>query len=227
MKNLIILCCLLCMVIVSAEAQTTSPKPKTTTPISKPKAKTTAPIKRVKTTTPVVKSKTAIVQPTPQKEVAKSETKTRIATVKETKQKNMTESYKTAIGLKFIYGVSLTGKFFINKKGALEAIVRYNNAGGFGSNIALTGLYLQHNEINAVDGLRWYYGGGGYINHFSWADKDVESVNTFGIACALGLKYKFKNFPIAISADWLPSYEINQNLGISAQNGGLGIKYTF
>lgn len=207
MKKLIFLCCLISVIIFSAQAQNSKPKPKTTTPVNKPK--------------------TGVSKPQSPKVTTKPTTKTGTAMTKQPKQSNTTESYKTAIGLKFIYGVSITGKFFISKKGALEAIVRYNNAGGFGSNIALTGLYLQHNEINAVDGLKWYYGGGAYINRFTWDDKDVDPVSTYGPVGALGLEYKFKNLPIAISADWLPGYEINQNIGFSAQNGGLGVKYTF
>lgn len=133
--------------------------------------------------------------------------------------------YKTAIGIKFIYGISVTAKHFFDTKNAIEAIVRYNGAAGSGSNIALTGLYEYHGHINSVQGLRWYVGGGGYVNYLSW--KDADPVTTFGIAGILGLEYKFKSTPIAVSADWQPGYVISDQIGFSAENGGIGIKYTF
>lgn len=136
-------------------------------------------------------------------------------------------SYKTALGLKFIYGVSATGKFFINNNGAIEAIVRYNGAGGVGTNIALTALYEYHLPIKGVDGLRWYVGGGGFGNYFTYKDDSDNSVITYGVSGVIGLEYKFAKLPLAISADWVPGYVINDGLGFSAENGGLGVKYTF
>ena len=154
-----------------------------------------------------------------------------VAATKETvKPKEKTignTSYKAAIGLKFIYGVALTGKVFIKENSALEGILNYNGAGRLGSNIAFTGLYEYHAPIKSVDGFRWYLGGGGHVNYFSWKDSDADAVTTFGVAGVLGLEYKFANLPLAISADWQPAYIISSPSGFSAENGGVGVKYTF
>ncbi|MBA3986381.1 MAG: hypothetical protein H0X63_07390, partial [Flavobacteriales bacterium] len=94
-------------------------------------------------------------------------------------------------------------------------------------NIAFTGLYEYHRPINEIEGLQWYIGGGGFINHFKWKDLDVDGVTIFGVCGIIGIEYKIKNLPLAISADWLPGYIISQNIGFSAENGGIGVKYTF
>ena len=136
-------------------------------------------------------------------------------------------SYKAALGLKFIYGLSLTGKLFLKQNSALEGILRYNGAGGQGSNIAFSGLYEYHSDIKSVSGLRWYLGAGGYVNYFSWKGVDADAVTTFGVVGIIGLEYKFRDLPIAISADWQPGYIISNGVGFSAENGGIGVKYTF
>lgn len=55
----------------------------------------------------------------------------------------------------------------------------------------------------------------------------TDPITIFGVAGVLGLEYKFKGIPLAISADWQPIYLLNENSGFSAENGGIGIKYTF
>ncbi|RYE11807.1 MAG: hypothetical protein EOP44_00420 [Sphingobacteriaceae bacterium] len=137
------------------------------------------------------------------------------------------DAYKTAIGLKFLYGISLTGKFFIADKAAIEAIVRYRNYSGLGSEINLTVLYEYHGHINGVSGLRWYGGGGAYAGHFSYDGGGSGSSTNFGISGVVGLEYKFNGVPIAVSADWQPVYILNGDSGFASDNGGIGVKYTF
>jgi hypothetical protein len=190
-------------------------------------AQTKKPVKKTTTASKATPSKTVANT----KETVRPEEKTSVTSAvkpaKLTKANAGNYSYKAAIGLKFIYGVSLTGKVFIKENSALEGILRYNGAGGLGSNIAFSGLYEYHAPIKGVDGLRWYVGGGGHVNYFSWKDSNADAVTTFGVAGILGLEYKFANLPLAISADWQPAYIISSPSGFSAENGGIGIKYTF
>jgi hypothetical protein len=224
MKNLFItLLCVLSLISLSTQAQTkkTTKKP-TTTSKATPAKKTTSATKP-NTTKATTNSKTV----EPAKAEEKLAAKPTNQAVKSNKNNAATTYYKAALGLKFIYGVSLTGKYFISEKSALEGIVRYNGAGGLGSNIAFSGLYEYHSEIKEIAGLRWYIGGGGHVNHFSWKDVDAPGVTTFGVVGTIGLEYKVKNLPLAVSADWQPAYIINHGAGFSAENGGIGIKYTF
>lgn len=212
---------------LSANAQTKKPAPKTSTTTttkttSTKKTTTTKTPTKTATTTKAAPSKTTTTSTPVKKEevVAKS-------TTKQAKSSTGSSSYKTALGLKFIYGVSFTGKFFIKDNAALEGILRYNGAGGLGSNIAFSGLYEHHSDIKTVEGLRWYVGGGGHVNYFSYKGGGYDPVISFGVAGILGLEYKIKNLPLAISADWQPGFMISPSSGFSAENGGLGVKYTF
>ncbi|WP_379089987.1 hypothetical protein [Pedobacter sp. UC225_65] len=217
MKNLsIILLTILSIAGLTAQAQTKKPAKKATTTKTTPTKKTT--------TTPT-SSKTTTNKPVETDE--KTGVKPRNQTVKQTNANGVTANYKVAIGLKFIYGISATGKVFLTDKHALEGIVRYNGAGGLGSNIAFTALYEYHNNIKEVEGLRWFIGGGGHVNHFSWKDSNIDGVTSFGISGVVGLEYKIKTLPFAISADWVPGYMLSPSSGFSAENGGIGIKYTF
>ncbi|MDR6782309.1 hypothetical protein ABIE26_001202 [Pedobacter africanus] len=210
MKNLLVITLCFLSIAFIAKAQTKKPVKKTTTTTKTTPAKTTA-TTRTTTTKPVATDEETGVK-------AAKQTKTNAGN---------TSGYKAAIGLKFIYGVALTGKVFISKKSALEGILKYNGAGGLGSNIAFSGLYEYHAPIKGVDGLRWYLGGGGHVNYFSWKDSDVDAVTSFGVAGIVGLEYKFANLPLAVSADWQPGFMISPSSGFSAENGGIGIKYTF
>jgi len=230
MKNLfIILLSMLSVLGLSAQAQTKKPAPKTstttkTTPAKKATA-TKTPTKTA-TTTKVAPTKTTTTS-TPVKKEEKVVAKSTNQSTKQTKTNAGATSYKTALGLKFIYGVSFTGKFFIKDNAALEGILRYNGAGGLGSNIAFSGLYEHHSDIKTVEGLRWYVGGGGHVNYFSYKGGGDDPIISFGVAGILGLEYKIKNLPLAISADWQPGFMISPSSGFSAENGGLGVKYTF
>jgi hypothetical protein len=186
------------------------------------------PKKAVSTTTT---TKTTVVKP---QEAAKAETKTVVATTpKRTAVQADNDYYKTALGVKFLYGISLTAKHFISDKGALEAVIQYRHHSGIGSEFNFTGLYEYHGKIAGASGLRWYAGGGAYAGYFSFDDDglgdlgDGSSNFTFGVAGVVGLEYKIKGVPLAISADWQPIYIINGNSGLATDNGGIGLKYTF
>lgn len=190
--------------------------------------KTKAKPKKAVTTTTTTKTTTVKSAETP-----KAETKTvAVATPKRTVAQT-DDYYKTALGVKFLYGISLTAKHFINDKGALEAVIQYRHHSGVGSEFNFTGLYEYHGPIAGASGLRWYAGGGGYAGYFSFDDDglgdlgDGSSNFTFGAAAVVGLEYKIKGAPLAISADWQPIYIINGNNGLATDNGGIGLKYTF
>jgi hypothetical protein len=127
--------------------------------------------------------------------------------------------YTTAIGIKFYPG-SLTIKHFVNDGAAVEGLAYFWNHG-----LRVTGLYEVHNDINSVEGLKWYYGGGAHLGFY---DKKYGGGSSIGIDGVLGLDYKFTDVPINLSLDWQPSFEFtggNYN-GFNGNWGGLGIRYT-
>ncbi len=134
--------------------------------------------------------------------------------------------YKAAFGIKFMWGISATGKYFLKKDQAVEAIVRYRSYSGLGNDIAITALYQYEKPITEVAGLYWLVGAGPYYGHFSYKWYANSGSSYYGLAAMAGLEYKLNNTPLAISVDWMPAFDFNGG-GFGSESGGLGIKYTF
>lgn len=207
MKNILLLLALLVTITYTINAQTNKAKT--------PPKKTVA----TKTSTPQKK------QATSTSTASKQEIKT-TAPAADHRIAQPESDYKTALGLKFIYGISVTGKHFIDNNGAIEAIVRYRGYGS-GSEFNFSGLYEYHSAISGATGLRWYAGGGAYLGEASFDYPLDTSVFNYGLTGVLGLEYKFQNIPIAVSADWQPVFLINSGGGFTGENGGIGVKYAF
>ena len=96
---------------------------------------------------------------------------------------------------------------------------------------------------SGVAGLTWYFGGGAHVNAGSMyrryylyntaRDKNVyyverRDVVAVGVDGILGVEYKFKPVPFAVSADIKPFKETN-NYGYTflALDPSVGIKFTF
>lgn len=89
---------------------------------------------------------------------------------------------------------SITGKYFITQRGAIEGLVTVGNRFGFG---ALLEIYRPLD----VPGLSWFYGGGAYVG--------IRDNNTyFGPTGIVGLDYKFPDAPVNVSLDWKPELDI-------------------
>lgn len=136
-------------------------------------------------------------------------------------------SYKSAIGLRFGYPLSVSYKHFISDPGAIEVFAGFRNYSGY-SWFNVAGLYEHHSAISSVEGLQWYVGGG--ASAFFWNfDAGIYdgSSTSFGIMGALGLDYKFANAPFELSVDWLPTFFLNgYGNGFGAGYGSLAARYT-
>ncbi len=131
-------------------------------------------------------------------------------------------AYTTALGVKFYPG-AISIKNFIKETHALEGLGYFWERGA-----RITGLYEIHNDINGVDGLRWYVGPGahiGFYNEWKYNNKVYKGGSYFGIDGVLGLDYKFPNAPLNLSLDWQPSFEFGYGPGFTGNWGGLGIRY--
>ncbi len=143
-------------------------------------------------------------------------------------------SYTTAIGLRAGGTSGVTFKRFINQPTAIEVIAGVWPYG-------FSGTVLLERHANAgLEGLSWYYGGGGHATvrsgrvyyrydhpryKYYYA---TESRLGLGIDGIVGLEYKIKPIPFAISLDLKPFVEVNTGgyvyLGMDP---GLGIKVAF
>lgn len=249
MKTILSLCalCLVCSLTSVAQVKTSSgkPAPKKTvksTPAKSSAAKkpATAPQKKiVATSTPAVTAvKNETVNSTPGTTSAPPKENKVPAAAKKEKLVDKQSLYSSAAGLKFLWGVAITGKHFFKEHHAAEAIFKFRGYHGVGSDMNLTLLYEYHGDI-PVEGLRWYAGAGVFAGHFRLKNKYMDawegyygkrSSTYFGMSGVLGAEYKIKNFPVAVSADWQPSFLFNSGYydsGFTAEYGGVGVKYTF
>ncbi len=138
---------------------------------------------------------------------------------------NTSSDYKTAVGVKVFPG-AISVKHFISQNNAVEGLGYFWQYG-----FRLTGLYEMHNNINGVDGLKWYIGAGAHAGFYNTSyTKDFPSRNgsvEIGIDGVLGLDYKIQGVPLNISFDWQPVFNLVGNTGFDGGWGGLGIRYTF
>ena len=137
--------------------------------------------------------------------------------------------YKSAIGLRLGYPLSVSYKQFISDPGAIEVFAGFRNYSGYGW-FNVGGLYEHHSAITSVEGLKWYVGGG--ANLFFWNfdkgfNNDGAANTSIGLMGALGLDYKFANAPFNLSVDWLPTLFVNgYGSGFGPGYGALSARYT-
>lgn len=140
--------------------------------------------------------------------------------------------YKTAAGLRFGYPTSVSLKHFFNEKNAVELFAGYRRYWRYASDFRIGGLYLIHTPIEDVEGLKWYAGGGAsaifnLYNSAYYASENYGNLN-LGIMGALGLDYKFADYPINLSIDWVPTFVLGTSAydGFRAGYGALSARYT-
>lgn len=146
-----------------------------------------------------------------------------------------TFDYNNAIGVRLGETSGLSFKHKFSNHNALEAIVSF-----WPYTIGLTGLYEYHHTTGAP-GLNWYVGGGGHINagrmysnyyFYNRGDRYVyvqrRDAIAVGIDGVLGLEYKFRPVPFAISADIKPFVETTSYGYIyTSIDPSIGLKFTF
>ena len=146
-------------------------------------------------------------------------------------------TYKNAIGLRVGGTSGLTYKHIFPGGSAFEGILST-----WPYSVGITGLYEKYNATN-TEGLNFYYGGGGHINVGSpysqvyyyryYNNRRYDYVYTYGGGSAgidgiLGIEYKFKPIPFAISGDIKPFAELSSNGQVyMAIDPSIGVKIAF
>lgn len=137
------------------------------------------------------------------------------------------QEYQTAIGLRLGYPASVTLKHFLDDSHAVEV---YAGTRGWSTYrwYHVAGAYQFHKEIEDLDGLRYYFGGGASV--FFW-NYDFEraglSSTSLGIQGYVGLDYTFKDLPINLTLDWIPTLYLGDafTTGFAGGFGTLGVRY--
>ncbi len=138
------------------------------------------------------------------------------------------QDYTSAVGARFGAPFSLSYKTFLSYTDAVEGYVGLRPYSRYGS-FSVNGAYQIHADLPAVEGLRWYYGGGAGIQLWSYRNYDRGSA-TLSLSGYLGLEYVIPDFPVSVSLDWVPTLFIGSHR-VSGFNhfgpgyGGLAIRY--
>lgn len=109
---------------------------------------------------------------------------------------------------------SITGKYFITNKSAVEGLISFGSRFGMG---ALLEIYQPFN----TPGLRWFYGAGAYVGFES--DPSKTFAGPTGI---IGLDYKFPTVPINLSVDWKPELDIIPDINFVPDAFALSVRFT-
>ncbi|MBV9987857.1 MAG: hypothetical protein JO301_09265 [Chitinophagaceae bacterium] len=140
-------------------------------------------------------------------------------------QMNEGSDYRTALGVK-VYPGAITVKHFFQPNKAFEGLGYFS-----GDGFRLTGLYELHNNINSVEGLKWYIGGGAHMGIWSDTWKTKYPTRNAGMAIGvdgvIGLDYKIQGAPLNLSFDWQPSFNFIGYNYFEGGWGGIGVRYTF
>lgn len=134
------------------------------------------------------------------------------------------KNYNNAIGLRGGFDGGITFKHFLNSSNAIEGILS-----GGDNWFGLTGLYQWHKPTHNKQ-LEWYYGGGAhlvFIDNFKgtpW-NRDVDTDLIIGLDGVIGIEYSFKELPIVISADWIPTLNLIGDQGLWLARASLSLRY--
>src|SRR6476660_8623545 len=128
------------------------------------------------------------------------------------------QDYKVGLGVRLSNATptlsnSVTIKYFMNEKSALEGLV------SFGSRFGIGGLYEVHKPTTAT-GLNWFFGGGAYIGF-------QDGNTSLGPTGIIGLDYKFTNVPLNLSLDWKPELDIIPDINFVPDAFALSARFTF
>jgi hypothetical protein len=137
------------------------------------------------------------------------------------------QDYNSAVGLRFGYPLSVTYKTFLNETAAVEAYAGFRSYTGY-TQFRVNAAYQIHNEIESVERLKWYYGGGAGLAFYSFDNSVSDGGMSISISGYLGLEYTLEGTPVSFSVDWVPTFFIGGYSGIDsfgAGNGALAVRY--
>ena len=137
------------------------------------------------------------------------------------------QDYRTAIGVRLssasaAVNNSISVKQFINERAAIEGLFSFGDPLAFGA-------MLEIHKPLAASGLRYFYGGGGYLSFLKKYNPNKQKNEIepgFGAMGVLGLDYKFANVPLNISLDWKPELNLISDINFEPAAIGFTARFT-
>jgi|ERR1700734_1658488 hypothetical protein len=150
---------------------------------------------------------------------------------------NAQSTYQSAIGGRIGDGYadlfSASYKTFVSDKGAIELNLGFRSYGVphySWVDLSFSASYQYHFNIEAVEGLKWFIGGG-LVAFNSFSSYSNYSGPGLGIFPTGGADYKFENIPLNLSLDFRPTLVLlkpyNYYNSFYPGNFGLSARYTF
>ncbi|MEM9991046.1 MAG: hypothetical protein AAF738_04730 [Bacteroidota bacterium] len=137
------------------------------------------------------------------------------------------QNYQSAIGARLGSPISVSYKYFLSEKSAVEGYVGFRSISSSARWLSVNGAYLVHNPLDDVlDGLQWYFGGGAGVYFYS--SDFLDSSSTFlGIQGYVGLDYTLQNVPVNVTLDWSPTLFIGDGFlnGFGSGYYAAGVRY--
>jgi hypothetical protein len=134
----------------------------------------------------------------------------------------------TSVGLRIGFPYGLTVRHFIDRYNALEFIAAANLRG-----FIAAGLIENEHKTFIYPGLYWYWGlgvHGGVVdtnkNTYIYTRKAYAGP-VFGVDAVIGLDYTFREIPLNLSFDLLPSINLAGYTGWNGLNTALSARYVF
>jgi hypothetical protein len=139
------------------------------------------------------------------------------------------QEYKTAIGARLGYPVAASLKHFLTDDHALEVYAGMRWFSGY-SWTSISGAYQIHHplEIEGIENLRWYFGGGATILFWNFGTffGNGYPTTSVGLQAYLGAEYVIPNYPISMTVDWVPTFLLSgYRSGFRAGYGSVGVRY--
>jgi len=134
---------------------------------------------------------------------------------------NSQDDYTDAIGLRGGFYNGITYKTFLNDEMAFEGMLTTRYEG-----VHFTALIEFYNPLFYVRTLYWYYGVGSHIGFYDQTLANIDEDFMLGIDGVLGVEYTFESYPINISLDWKPMFNL---FGVRPiyDSGALSVRYCF
>ena len=150
---------------------------------------------------------------------------------------NAQSTYQSAIGARIGDGYadlfSASYKTFVSDQGAIEFNLGFRSYGVphySWVDLAFSASYQYHFNIEAVEGLKWFIGGG-LVAFNSFSSYSNYAGLGLGIFPTGGVDYKFANIPLNLSADIRPTLVLVKPYSyyntFYPGNFGLAARYTF
>lgn len=138
----------------------------------------------------------------------------------------------SSIGLRLGYPTEISYQAGLSDANRIELGLGFRSYGyGISSNyiqFSLSGVYQWVWSLESVaTGLNWYAGVGASVAHYSYSYLNYGYSGTpISILGQIGAEYNF-NFPLRLSLDYRPAFQITSGSGFIGDGIALGVRYKF